>query len=354
MSPHLASYTHHLSVASTDSRLLPHKTIMEPPELCRLQITGEISIAPVASRIPQSQPYPYLILFDYVHKILYLIPISDARLPGSRRRTMEMLQQFLGSYGDCESVTFVTTMWDTLHNEHIQQRAESNFAQLRDEVCKDFSGSHPLSIARFLNTKNSALHLIDAKWHPSIAFYHLGTSSFPTLYRDLHDCILNALQYKRTIEADLTQPETQTHAELRAIFQLNQKDNDETLTKLIGQLDGFRPIPEGFDVAHQHLLEALKNDIMLPSPPDPTHRIKESVDLLRKPDPNEGLASIRQDNNMNPPTASIIHGSSQTVAFAYDRDPTPPIPTTDANAERAPSSFGPHTRGNKWFKQRKD
>ncbi|KAF9047919.1 P-loop containing nucleoside triphosphate hydrolase protein [Panaeolus papilionaceus] len=76
--------------------------------------------------------------FGYVDQILYMIPISGTRLTGSRRRTIDMLKQFLAPTGgrDLESVKFVTTMWDTLHNEDTRMRAESNFAQLRDEVFK--------------------------------------------------------------------------------------------------------------------------------------------------------------------------------------------------------------------------
>ncbi|KAF9050631.1 hypothetical protein BJ165DRAFT_1459144, partial [Panaeolus papilionaceus] len=74
--------------------------------------------------------------FRYLRGIFYLTPISETRLPGSRRRTIEMLKQFLEPNRDLRSVTFVTTMWDTLHNKRTQMRGESNFAQLRDQICK--------------------------------------------------------------------------------------------------------------------------------------------------------------------------------------------------------------------------
>ncbi|KAF9037223.1 P-loop containing nucleoside triphosphate hydrolase protein [Panaeolus papilionaceus] len=73
---------------------------------------------------------------EFVNRILFLTPITETRLPGSRRKTIEMLKQLLAPSRDLGAVIFVTTMWDTLHNERTQKRAESNFAQLRDEVCK--------------------------------------------------------------------------------------------------------------------------------------------------------------------------------------------------------------------------
>ncbi|KAF9032632.1 P-loop containing nucleoside triphosphate hydrolase protein [Panaeolus papilionaceus] len=82
----------------------------------------------------------------FVDRILYLTPISETRLAGSRCRTMDMLKQFLEPNRGLDSVTFVTTVWDTLHNEHAQMRAESNFAQLRDQICKAFFGEYQVSI----------------------------------------------------------------------------------------------------------------------------------------------------------------------------------------------------------------
>ncbi|KAF9054912.1 hypothetical protein BJ165DRAFT_1400048 [Panaeolus papilionaceus] len=70
-----------------------------------------------------------------VDRILFLTPITETRLAGSRRRTIEMLKALLILEEDTESMIFVTTMWDTLHNERTRQRAESNFTQLRDEIC---------------------------------------------------------------------------------------------------------------------------------------------------------------------------------------------------------------------------
>lgn len=51
-----------------------------------------------------------------------------------------MLRAFLGPAedGNTVSMTVVTTMWDTVCTERTRQRAESNFAQLSDEIFKAF------------------------------------------------------------------------------------------------------------------------------------------------------------------------------------------------------------------------
>ncbi|KAF9035837.1 hypothetical protein BJ165DRAFT_635884 [Panaeolus papilionaceus] len=194
----------------------------------------------------------------YVHKIVFLTPISETRLPGSRRRTIQMLRQFLAPNGEVPSVTFVTTMWDTLHNERTRTRAESNFAQLRDEVCKDFFGKHQVFITRFTNTRSSALEVLDASDTGAITSLSNPTSSAaPNLYQDLHERIEGALQAKQMIESELAQPGAQTKTELRAIFERNQMENHETLTKFIAQFVNFGPLPAEFRIAAQHLRKSI-------------------------------------------------------------------------------------------------
>lgn len=70
---------------------------------------------------------------DYVHRVLYLTPINGTRLAGTKRKTIEMMTRMLTEPHDAlECLTFVTTMWDTMHNEQALERAHENFSQLRD------------------------------------------------------------------------------------------------------------------------------------------------------------------------------------------------------------------------------
>ncbi|KAF9050627.1 hypothetical protein BJ165DRAFT_1011179 [Panaeolus papilionaceus] len=300
-------------------------------ELEGLEVTGDISIEPVTGRIPRDPfPYLYLIMgptgagkssfiealagesqqlsiskdqlagrqvylldtpgfsdskiseveimdmvrkwmndsgFTFIDRILYLTPISETRLPGSRRRTIEMLKQLLAANGDLPAVMFVTTMWDTLHNECTRTRAESNFAQLRDQICKDFFGRNEVSITRFMNTRNSALEMLDGFLHiPADAFSEPISSVFPNLYQDLHQRIEGALQAKQMIDSELAQPEAHCNTDLRAILEQNQRENHETLSKFISQLIDFKPLPFGYHRAAQHLRKEIAAQL---TPEDP-------------------------------------------------------------------------------------
>ncbi|KAF9049140.1 hypothetical protein BJ165DRAFT_1581052 [Panaeolus papilionaceus] len=213
---------------------------------------------------------------EYVDGILFLTPITDTRLPGSRRKTIAMLQQLLAPTHNLGSVIFVTTMWDALHNEHTRKRAESNFEQLRDGICKEFFEEQrfkerrfegqSVSITRFMNTKSSALEAMDPVWDIVGSFSQSEMSASPNLYRDLHERIEGGLQAKQMIELELAQPEAQTNSELRTIFEKNQRENDETLTKFIAQLANFRSIPKGLEGAHQRLQASIEAMHRAPPP----------------------------------------------------------------------------------------
>ncbi|KAF9033838.1 hypothetical protein BJ165DRAFT_1598685 [Panaeolus papilionaceus] len=69
-------------------------------------------------------------------KILFLTPITDTRMPGTKRRTIDLITTMLQPSSCRTAFVIVTTMWDKLHTEHVLQRAESNYGQLRDDVFK--------------------------------------------------------------------------------------------------------------------------------------------------------------------------------------------------------------------------
>ncbi|KAF9042469.1 hypothetical protein BJ165DRAFT_1321924, partial [Panaeolus papilionaceus] len=69
----------------------------------------------------------------YIDGVLYLSPITDTRAPGSKRRTIKMIQLLLDDDA-FDYVNIVTTMWDRLSNPHAKKRAETNFAQLQDDI----------------------------------------------------------------------------------------------------------------------------------------------------------------------------------------------------------------------------
>ncbi|KAF9033853.1 hypothetical protein BJ165DRAFT_1514464 [Panaeolus papilionaceus] len=71
-------------------------------------------------------------------KILFLTPITDTRMPGSKRRTIEMLTAYFQPSKYCAAFTIVTTMWNTLHTERAHQHAEAHYEQLRGDIFKAF------------------------------------------------------------------------------------------------------------------------------------------------------------------------------------------------------------------------
>ncbi|KAF9049136.1 P-loop containing nucleoside triphosphate hydrolase protein [Panaeolus papilionaceus] len=73
----------------------------------------------------------------FLDHILYLTPINGTRLAGSRRRTIALVREFLRNpLENNGSISFVTTMWDALHSERVQRRAEANFEQLKNDILK--------------------------------------------------------------------------------------------------------------------------------------------------------------------------------------------------------------------------
>ncbi|KAF9042433.1 hypothetical protein BJ165DRAFT_1308045, partial [Panaeolus papilionaceus] len=65
--------------------------------------------------------------------VLYLSPITDTRAPGSKRWTIKMIQLLLHN-DSFHYLNIVTTMWDRLSNPQAKKRAETNFAQLQDDI----------------------------------------------------------------------------------------------------------------------------------------------------------------------------------------------------------------------------
>ncbi|KAF9049179.1 hypothetical protein BJ165DRAFT_1526542 [Panaeolus papilionaceus] len=199
----------------------------------------------------------------YIHHILFFIPINETRLAGTKRRTIEMIKAFLRPTSDLSSVQFVTTMWDTLHNERMLERAESNFAQLRDEILKEFTTGEA-KITRFENTRNSALHVLDSIGRHNDVFAN-GPVKFANIYHDLLDRIANALQEKKNIEADLAQEDTQQNPDLKSIMEQRLQENKETLRKFIKQFVDFGKPMEGYEVAAVQLRKAIwKSRISIP------------------------------------------------------------------------------------------
>ncbi|PPQ63632.1 hypothetical protein CVT24_004385 [Panaeolus cyanescens] len=195
---------------------------------------------------------------DSVQSILYFCPVTDMRLPGSKLRTIEMLKALVTGSGSKNSsgeksneggVTIVTTMWDTVWNLRMKERAEANFIQLRDSVWKVCA-----CITRFLNTQDSALVILDdCRAHWGSAFgdaYRVVDEKGPLgdtyygrlLYQDLLGRIESARTQKRALESELTQEEVRNNPALHSIIKTGLRTTDRILKKFEKQLDLFTDI----------------------------------------------------------------------------------------------------------------
>ncbi|PPQ73644.1 hypothetical protein CVT24_007630 [Panaeolus cyanescens] len=204
---------------------------------------------------------------QYIDLIFYFSPITDIRLSGSKRRTVEMLKLLGKISGEEPSAMYVvTTMWDRIWTERAREAAEVRYTQLRDEVWKDLS-KHKASLIKFLNTHESALDVIsnilrlgDQVADYSVNFGYDATEPLPKslyshLYYELVDRIINTQQQKRSVEVDLATPETQANRELKLDVKQRLQQTNRILAKFEKQLIGFGDPPEGFE----HVAQLRKN-----------------------------------------------------------------------------------------------
>ncbi|KAF9031920.1 hypothetical protein BJ165DRAFT_1616460 [Panaeolus papilionaceus] len=181
----------------------------------------------------------------FFHQILFLSPINSPRMPPSRQKTLQMLKVLLTATHDLDSVLMVTTMWDILHSQVRRNRAEKNFLQV-SELSQDFT-DRGAGITRFLNTKASALEILDRPLHKKRAFDVVGFTTTPHLYQNLREYIELTIRERHNIEA---QPEVKT-----PMLDRNLRENEQRLDKFIEQFIEYGPPPAQFADDHQRLCE---------------------------------------------------------------------------------------------------
>ncbi|KAF9042370.1 hypothetical protein BJ165DRAFT_264926 [Panaeolus papilionaceus] len=188
--------------------------------------------------------------------ILYLWPITDTRLPGSKRRTIEMLKLLAAINTDKPgSIMVITTMWDRLWNERTIAAADQRFVHLQDHVWKDLREQGGF-VVKFTNTHSSAINCLN--YNTGTLFSGIKNSSRerlrdetygPHLYHDLLDRIEAAQQRKENIEAELSDPLVHSNQELKALTEEQLHKAERLLTKFEGQLIAFGDPPVGFEEA---------------------------------------------------------------------------------------------------------
>ncbi|PPQ76457.1 hypothetical protein CVT24_013351 [Panaeolus cyanescens] len=216
--------------------------------------------------------------FLWLHAVLYFYPITDTRLPGTRRKTMEMLKALIKSSSRGSSangnqnegaVTIVTTMWDQVWCERLEQRAEERYTQLKDGVWKEMV-EKGAGITKFMNTQESALDILDEvldNWRKTygVAYDIKQMESAPLketghglfLYQDLISRIAMARQRQTAVQ--LEEEASADEPALKVLFQEEHKQLARLLEKYEQQLTLFvnPPEPTGADLASSLILPSV-------------------------------------------------------------------------------------------------
>ncbi|PPR04213.1 hypothetical protein CVT24_013295 [Panaeolus cyanescens] len=282
---------------------------------------------------------------SYIDIILYFCPITDTRLPGTRRKTMEMWKSLVSSSSkssypagrkDEVAVTIVTTMWDQVWCERVEQRAEKNYNQLKDGVWKEMidKGS---GITKFKNTQESALGNIDdalekfvdvddtaynISWFAVQDVPLMNTGHGVFLYEELTSRIEAVRKRRLTLQLDL-------HASLgdptlQSLFQKEHKHNECLLEKYEQQLTLLKSPPEPgrytigpeIDLVvsgssdEESILSSSSHD---PAPPSPTAHDETAIDDELVPS-SRNSAAPSNDPDVASPAATVPVDSTTSNA----------------------------------------
>ncbi|KAF9051293.1 hypothetical protein BJ165DRAFT_1524246 [Panaeolus papilionaceus] len=196
----------------------------------------------------------------WIEHILYFCPITDTRVPGSKRRTIQMLQSlFEITKGSAPHVNILTTMWDRLGNPQARERAEKHFSQLQDDIWKEVV-SRGGNIMRFCNTQESALEVLKVSVektytgyparHRRPPLFHTqpttGDPYFPSLYQELLDRVTNCQQQIEGLQMETVHLTTNPDPQLAAAVIPKLQEIKQDLTKFLEQLVETGAPPEGF------------------------------------------------------------------------------------------------------------
>ncbi|KAF9034777.1 hypothetical protein BJ165DRAFT_1562939 [Panaeolus papilionaceus] len=183
--------------------------------------------------------------------ILYFTPIHNPRLPGSQRQVLQTFEALTGPRS-AGRTTIVSTMWDLVWGESALRRAESNFTQLRDEIWENYISSGS-SIARFQNTQESALTILDGAvgqkflshtlLKDSISLPLQQTPFASDLYNNLQIQIQGLQLQQTNIQLDLQDATEQSDEQLIATLILQLKEVQNLLAKFEKELEEFGPAP---------------------------------------------------------------------------------------------------------------
>ncbi|KAF9031581.1 hypothetical protein BJ165DRAFT_864114 [Panaeolus papilionaceus] len=173
----------------------------------------------------------------YVVRVLYMHPITDVRLPRTRRTCMKIVQSLWGKRNHYRAKV-VTTMWDRLAvRSNALAKAEVRFKQIEDYWGK--WAELDAQVFRFTNTFQSAMDILDKTCAgpspPHIWFDSSLSSDNDSKYKDLlvyealRDRIEGLQQRLIAIDSELDEAYDKGETELLAIL---TQEKDEILPLL--------------------------------------------------------------------------------------------------------------------------
>ncbi|PPR03135.1 hypothetical protein CVT24_008488 [Panaeolus cyanescens] len=218
--------------------------------------------------------------FDIVDTIAYFYPITVNRLPGSRRKTIEMMKALITREKYNEgTLTIVTTMWDQVCNGRLRQRADDNFAYLSENVFKDMIAKGTC-LTKFANTQKSALDILTS----SLEHYHKAfwcalldddmdhddlrqEAHGRHLYADLISRIETTWIKRNSVELDLAQTSATQDPELKFILADQLQETTRILHKFARQLYDIGPTPDGIPGLRDDVASYVKGKPWINEPP---------------------------------------------------------------------------------------
>ncbi|PPR01470.1 hypothetical protein CVT24_001874 [Panaeolus cyanescens] len=190
--------------------------------------------------------------FTVVTHVLYFTPITDIRIPGSKRRTLDMFKSLTG-IETARDLTIVTSMWNMVFSEKQYENAEKRFHELSDDIWRDFT-SQGTQIVKFENTQDSALSILNTVFSITSASHffrfeemidkNLDIRDTPfggRVYEDLVSSISGLRQKKSGLEVELAHPEMKENDTLREVVEGQFKETTRALERFERQLSDFGP-----------------------------------------------------------------------------------------------------------------
>ncbi|PPR07559.1 hypothetical protein CVT24_008755 [Panaeolus cyanescens] len=191
---------------------------------------------------------------DTINRILYLTPITDKRVPGSKRRMLHMFKLLAGPQA-AANMSLVTTMWNSIWEDSQMDTAESHLRQLRDDIWKEFTGQG-FQISKFHCTQASALGILDTALHQNTLNYFglenmlregqdiRETPFGPSIYQELCARIEALRQQQGAIQQDLSQLATLANEELTVVLQEQLATVEADLKKFEKELEDYGEPPQ--------------------------------------------------------------------------------------------------------------